>query len=535
MVEVHRDDLDLAEVVVVQGVAELSRPQALRRAAHTLGEVPDDARLEHLPEVVGELHQHVRRAARVLVLAERVFQPEPVLAVALLGLEAVLDDPPEPSPAGDLHRAPCAVDVEVGDELPVVRPRVVGRFQLAALHDVGDVVAERHRVRPPDAADHGPALVAAVPDHRAPLVPVEAHERLRLLEHGGGTPLLEHEHVVPAVLPAGVHPLLAGVERIPHEDHAPAPEDPPEPLRHEVERLELAVLLLGVVPPRLDRDDRDGQRPLPRGYHLRLERHAVAPVPGKPGSPPLVDLGRVQDHDEAAAEERLLQQLRLDERPEHLREEDVEIAHLHLLQPVEHQLRAGGRLLLAVDPVGLLRQQHDVRAVRRVVPVAVHLVPRRPPAEEPQHDRPEERRVVVEGVRLVPQLQREREQPVYPGQDRVYPAEELLGRVPPAGVLPRPPPGTPFQLPLRLFRLLGLPAAFRPAPAAPFPELFLVPAPLPVVAAISSARSLRVHSLISSMSDFSSLQFSAYLRTSASIDTGTYRHRVFPSTLSVSV
>ena len=37
------------------------------------------------------------------------------------------------------------------------------------------------------------------------------------------------------------------------------------------------------------------------------------------------------------------------------------------------------------------------------------------------------------------------------------------------------------------------------------------------------------------MSDFSSLQFSAYLRTSASIDTGTYRQRVFPSTLSVSV
>jgi hypothetical protein len=37
------------------------------------------------------------------------------------------------------------------------------------------------------------------------------------------------------------------------------------------------------------------------------------------------------------------------------------------------------------------------------------------------------------------------------------------------------------------------------------------------------------------MSDFSSLQFSAYLRTSASIDTGTYRQRVFPSALSVSV
>ena len=37
------------------------------------------------------------------------------------------------------------------------------------------------------------------------------------------------------------------------------------------------------------------------------------------------------------------------------------------------------------------------------------------------------------------------------------------------------------------------------------------------------------------MSDFSSLQFSACLRTSASIDTGTYRQRVFPSTLSVSV
>lgn len=37
------------------------------------------------------------------------------------------------------------------------------------------------------------------------------------------------------------------------------------------------------------------------------------------------------------------------------------------------------------------------------------------------------------------------------------------------------------------------------------------------------------------MSDFSSLQFSAYLRTSASIDTGTYRQRVFPFTLSVSV
>ena len=37
------------------------------------------------------------------------------------------------------------------------------------------------------------------------------------------------------------------------------------------------------------------------------------------------------------------------------------------------------------------------------------------------------------------------------------------------------------------------------------------------------------------MGDFSAFQFSAYLRTFASIDTGTYRQRVFPSTLSVSV
>ena len=58
---------------------------------------------------------------------------------------------------------------------------------------------------------------------------------------------------------------------------------------------------------------------------------------------------------------------------------------------------------------------------------------------------------------------------------------------------------------------------------------------LPVRAVILSTRSRRVHSLISSMSDFSSFQFSASLRTSASIETGTYRQRVFPSALSVSV
>ena len=37
------------------------------------------------------------------------------------------------------------------------------------------------------------------------------------------------------------------------------------------------------------------------------------------------------------------------------------------------------------------------------------------------------------------------------------------------------------------------------------------------------------------MSDFSSFQFSASPWTSASIETGTYRQRVFPSALSVSV
>ena len=37
------------------------------------------------------------------------------------------------------------------------------------------------------------------------------------------------------------------------------------------------------------------------------------------------------------------------------------------------------------------------------------------------------------------------------------------------------------------------------------------------------------------MSDFSSFQFSASPRTSAFIETGTYRQRVFPSALSVSV
>ena len=93
VVEVDRDDLHLAEIVVVQRLAKLLRPQALRRSAHPLGQVPDDAGLEHLPEIVRELHQHVRRAARVLVLAERVLKAEPVLPIALLRLEAVLDDP----------------------------------------------------------------------------------------------------------------------------------------------------------------------------------------------------------------------------------------------------------------------------------------------------------------------------------------------------------------------------------------------------------------------------------------------------------
>ena len=60
-----------------------------------------------------ELHQHVRRAACVLVLAKRVLKPEAVLAIALLGFEAVLYDPPEPPPAGDLHRASCVVDVDL--------------------------------------------------------------------------------------------------------------------------------------------------------------------------------------------------------------------------------------------------------------------------------------------------------------------------------------------------------------------------------------------------------------------------------------
>ena len=36
VVEVHRDNFDSAEVVVVQRLAELLRPQALLRAAHAL-------------------------------------------------------------------------------------------------------------------------------------------------------------------------------------------------------------------------------------------------------------------------------------------------------------------------------------------------------------------------------------------------------------------------------------------------------------------------------------------------------------------
>ena len=97
----------------MEGPEKKLHPLELGHFPAALSQLRDDAGVEHLPEVVRELHEQVEVPAAPPVVAEHVFKP---VAVVLFDVEARLDVPPAPPPFHDLRRHIRAVDVVVRGE-----------------------------------------------------------------------------------------------------------------------------------------------------------------------------------------------------------------------------------------------------------------------------------------------------------------------------------------------------------------------------------------------------------------------------------
>ena len=87
----------------MQGCRDYPGPRNLGHLPPSVRQPRENARGEHLPERVGDLHDDVIVPPRPLVVAEGVLKSE---SLVFLGFESVLDVPPPTSPAHDLERTP---------------------------------------------------------------------------------------------------------------------------------------------------------------------------------------------------------------------------------------------------------------------------------------------------------------------------------------------------------------------------------------------------------------------------------------------